>query len=56
MLASLAVLACSDSSAPRVPTTIDFEDRPNDGFGALTLPVTLATGVTFTEVQPSGTF
>lgn len=55
-LLALAALACSDSSAPRVPTTLDFEDRPNDGFTALTLPVTVASGVTFTEIRPSGTF
>lgn len=55
VLASLAFLSCSDSSGPGTKITLDFEDRPDDGFVGLTLPVTLATGVTFTAVNPSGT-
>jgi hypothetical protein len=49
-LALLAVIltlaSCGDTEPEGV--TLDFEDRPDDGFNTLTLPVTLAPGVTIT--------
>ncbi len=36
------------------PVVIDFEDRPNDGFTPLTLPVVLAPGIAVTTKTGSG--
>jgi hypothetical protein len=53
--AFLAVASCGDSSGPDGDRTLlDFEDHPDDGFGAETLPFTLGPGVLLTATNPTG--
>jgi hypothetical protein len=56
VVAALALASCGDPE-PDGPFLLDFEDRPDDGFGTGTAPpVTLAPGIVVSDVQPSGTF
>jgi hypothetical protein len=56
LLIAFAFLSCGDSTDPGTRNTLDFESRPDNGFNNLALPDTLANGVVFTAVLPSGDF
>lgn len=57
LLAGFVFLSCGDSSSgPGTKTTLDFENGADDGFTPIALPDTLANGVVFLEIQPSGTY